>query len=762
MKNLFSRFWKSEKHSLKIILDSFKNPDMPQLVILGAVIGIIGGVGAAIFYNLIGFFKDIFFAPSTTDTFLDVVRALPWYHRVLAPALGGLIIGPLITFFVQEAKGHGVPEVMESVALKGGVIRGRVAPLKAVISAICIGSGGSAGREGPIVQIGASFGSFVGQFLDLEPDEVETLLGAGAAAGIAGTFNAPLAGVLFSLEVLLKDIKLKSFSPIVVASVVGTVIANILLGGRGAVFDIPPHVIVSVWEFIPYLLLGVVAAGVALLFENSLYYFEHLFAKLPMPEYLKPALGGLLLGVMALMVPEIHATGYPVMEGALHANFPFLVVFGLLFAKILATNLTLGSGGSGGIFAPSLFIGSMLGSSYGIVVHNLFPAMTAGPSSYATVGMGAVFAGATHAPLTSIIILFEMTQDHRIILPMMFSCIVSTVITSRVQKKNIYTTKLLNRGVDITSINKEQVLKNIAVEKVMSTNPITIPETATFAEARSIFEKTFYTYLPVVKTATGELVGVINYHTISRQLKIQADEEEKIEKYIFPAPGVVYPDDNLLKASRLINEVNARIIPVIDNEETHRLLGIVNRTDLIQAYHESVTTYHDEIHFDLSPKMKVDVDHLIDVAVHALEKEIRDKELEIEVDLEENLPPVQADSNKISWVIINLLDNAIHHSGVDDNIAIASWKSGEWIFISVEDSGKGIAPEDQEKIFEQFVCLTRDDEHCDSGLGLAISKEIVEAHKGRIWVESAVGEGSKFVFSLKAVTGDQTEQQVGG
>jgi len=755
LKEFLKSFITKEKYSIKTIIQSFKKPEMPQLVILGAIIGIIGGLGAAIFYNLIGFFKDVFFAPSTTETFLDVVRSLPWYHRVLAPTLGGLIIGPLITFFVQEAKGHGVPEVMESVALKGGVIRGRVAPLKAIISAICIGSGGSAGREGPIVQIGASFGSFIGQTLNLEPDEVETLLGSGAAAGIAGTFNAPLAGVLFSMEVLLKDIKLKSFSPIVVASVVGTVIANIFLGNRGAVFDIPPHVLVSVWEFIPYLLLGVVAAGVALLFENSLYFFEHFFNELSFPEYLKPALGGLLLGLLALYVPEIHATGYPVMEGALHTDFPFFIVFFFMFAKILATNLTLGSGGSGGIFAPSLFIGSMLGSSYGIMIHNLFPNITAGPSSYATVGMGAVFAGATHAPLTSIVILFEMTQDPNIILPMMFSCVVSAVLTSRIQKKNIYTTKLLNRGVDISNIKKEQVLRNIKVKEVMATNPITLNKSMTLAQADDLFEKTFYSHLPVIDEKTGELVGVVNYHTISRQLKSQGGEQ-KIENYVFPAPGVAYLEDNLLKVSRLINDLNARIIPIIDNDEKHKLVGLINRTDLIEAYHESVMTHHDEIHFDLSPKMQVDIDHLIDVSVHALENDIKDKGLKVELDLQENLPPVQADSNKISWVIINLLDNAIHHSHTEDKIQIASWKSGDWVFVSVEDSGKGIASEDQERIFEKFVCLAQEEEHCDSGLGLAISKEIIEAHHGRIWVESQVGEGSKFVFSLKAVSNKKT------
>ncbi len=433
----------------------------PSMVILGAIVGVVGGLGAVVFHYLILGFKYVFFGATSTATFLDAVRALPWYYRLIAPAIGGLIVGPLVTYLVREARGHGVPEVMEAVALRGGAIRFRVAPLKAVISAICIGSGGSAGREGPIVQIGATFGSGMATYLKLTPDKVETLLGAGAAAGIAGTFNAPLAGVIFSLEVLVRKVHLHSFSPIVVAAVVGTAVANTLFDRTDAIFDIPVHQLVSYWELLLYVGLGVVGAGIAMLYFNSLYFVEHLFEKMPMPEASRAALGGLLLGVLALVIPQIHSTGYPVMEGALHSRFPLYLVAALMGGKILATVLTLGSGGSGGIFAPSLFIGAMMGSAYGLVMHWLLPGITADASSYAMVGMGTVFAGATHAPLTSIIILFEMTRDPKVLLPMMLACIVSAAITARLQKGNIYTLKLLNRGLDVDAVLDERLMEEL-------------------------------------------------------------------------------------------------------------------------------------------------------------------------------------------------------------------------------------------------------------------------------------------------------------
>ncbi len=744
-----STFFSGLYHNLKDYFSSFKAPDMSQMVLLCALVGAIGGLGSVIFYNLIGFFQNIFFGAGASDNLVATVRDLPTYYRVLIPMLGGLIIGPLIYLFAPEAKGHGVPEVMEAVILKRGRIRGRVAPFKALVSAICIGSGGSTGAEGPIVQSGSAFGSFIGQKLELDSEQVETLLGAGAAAGIAGTFNAPLAGVMFSMEVLLKDIKFHNFSPIVVASVVGTGVANFFFGDRGAIFSVPEHILVSGWELIPYLLLGVLGAFVAILFGNSLEAFEHFFEDLRIPDWIKPAIGGLLLGGLALYLPEVHSTGYGAMEGALHNDFSLRIVIMLMFAKILATNFTLGSGGSGGVFAPTLFVGAMLGSAYGKVINLLFPSMTAGASSYAIVGTGVVFAGATHAPLTAIVILFEMTHDPRIILPLMFSCIISTLVASRVQKKNVYTSKFLERGIDVEAIEKETVLKNIEVQDVMKRRPIIASKEDTVEEVKEIFDKTLCSHLPVIDEATDELIGVVNHHRVFKVWDMKGDSKEKLERLIYPASAVAYRDDSLLKVLNLMNQVNIKMIPVVESEENETLVGIINHADIVNVYHQQTNIEEAESDFDITLKSNVEIKDLIDFAVDTIEVEAEKADVEIIKELQDDLPPVKADGNKISWVLTHLLVNAIRYTDSGGEVKIFASQHDNWVNVSVIDDGLGIPEEYQDKIFERYVSLEKDSK-AKSGLGLAVSKEIIEEHDGHIWVHSEEGAGSIFTFSLRA------------
>jgi len=565
------------QHRLIALYNALGNTYMPRMVILGAIVGAVGGLGAVIFHYLILGFKYVFWGATSTETFLDAVRALPWQYRLIAPAIGGLIVGPLVTYVVREAKGHGVPEVMEAVALRGGSIRFRVAPLKAVISAICIGSGGSAGREGPIVQIGATFGSALARYLKLTPERVETLLGAGAAAGIAGTFNAPLAGVIFSMEVLLKKVKLDSFSPIVVAAVVGTAVANKLFERTTPIFDIPVHEMVSYWELFFYIGLGIVGAGVAMLYGRSLYGAEHLFEKIPVPEASKAAIGGLLLGVLALLLPQIHSTGYPVMESALHGKLGLQIVFGLMLAKILATSLTLGSGGSGGIFAPALFIGSMMGAAYGIAIHSIFPNVTAGPISYAIVGMGTVFAGATHAPLTAIIILFEMTRDPMIMVPMMFTCIICSVLTARFQKWNIYTKKLLNRGVDIDALEERKALESLKVADAMNTHFTALSERTSVDEARQVFLRTTCEHLPVVQEGTEKLTGLLGYRRLIDHLAEGDDGDAAVGRLADPHPAIVYENDTLKAAWGRLEDITLNLVPVLKDEESQKVVGLLSR-----------------------------------------------------------------------------------------------------------------------------------------------------------------------------------------
>ncbi len=279
-------------------------------------------------------------------------------------------MGPTVWFFAREAKGHGVPEVMEAVALRGGFIRKRVAVVKALASAMCIASGGSVGREGPIVQIGSAIGSVFGQVLRVSADRMRTLVGCGAAAGIAATFNAPIAGVMFAMEIILGEFGVATFSPIVVSSVMATVISRAHLGNFPA-FVVPEYSLVSLYEIPLYILLGILAGFVGAGFTTCLYKAEDLFRAVPVPDYAKAAMGGLVIGAVGIFIPHVFGVGYDAIELAIRGNMAFVLLLSLIFLKIFATSVTIGSGGSGGVFAPSLFIGAMTGGAFGCIAHYL-------------------------------------------------------------------------------------------------------------------------------------------------------------------------------------------------------------------------------------------------------------------------------------------------------------------------------------------------------------------------------------------------------
>ncbi len=429
---------------MKILkLGQLKTNEHTIMAILGVIVGLTGGLGAVGFRLLINLFQTL--AYGSPGELLEVVKTIPWTYKVGIPAAGGLLVGPLVYFLAREAKGHGVPEVMEAVALRGGVIRKRVVFVKSVASAISIGTGGSVGREGPIVQIGSAIGSTLGQALNVSADRMRALVGCGAAAGIAATFNAPIAGSMFALEVVLGDFGLATFSPIVISSVVATAVSRHYLGDTPA-FIVPAYQLVSVWEFPIYLVLGLFCAVLGVTFTKTLYGFEDLFDSFKFPEYLKPVIGGAILGVSGLFVPQILGVGYGAMDLALMQQIAWWLMLLLVAAKLLATSITIGSGGSGGIFAPSLYLGAMAGGFFGMVVHHLFPNVTASPGAYSIVGMGAVVSATTHGPLAAILILFEMTGSYKIILPLMFSCIIATIASRQLMKESIYTLKLVRRG----------------------------------------------------------------------------------------------------------------------------------------------------------------------------------------------------------------------------------------------------------------------------------------------------------------------------
>ena len=341
------------------------------LLVMGLAVGLLGGYGAVGFRWLIGFLRKIAYGPG--DDFLLLLAGHTWWYRIIIPALGGLLVGPLIYFLAREAKGHGVPEVMEAVTLKDGVIRKRVVAVKSLASALSIAVGGSVGREGPIVQICSAIGSSLGQVFKASPNRMRVLVGCGAAAGIAATFNAPLAGMMFALEIILGEFAITTFSPIVLSAVVATAISRYYLGDFPA-FVVPQYELVSLWEFPLYALLAVIAGAAAVSFTTILYKCEDLLDKWTIPEYLKASVVGLALGGAGIFMPTVLGVGYEGIELALSGHMIWWLLVITLVVKILATSLTIAGGMSGGIFAPSLFMGAMLGAAFGQAANYFFPA----------------------------------------------------------------------------------------------------------------------------------------------------------------------------------------------------------------------------------------------------------------------------------------------------------------------------------------------------------------------------------------------------
>jgi CIC family chloride channel protein len=555
------------------------------MAILAVIVGLGGGFGAIGFRILINIIQSISYGSG--GNLLELVQSIPWYLKVWVPAAGGLVVGPLVYFFAREAKGHGVPEVMEAVALRSSIIRKRVVFVKALVSAVCIGTGGSVGREGPIVQIGSAIGSSIGQMLKVSVERIRTLVGCGAAAGIAATFNAPIAGSMFALEVILGDFGLATFSPIVISSVVATAVSRYFLGDTPA-FIVPAYHLVSAWELPLYGVLGLFCAVAAVSFTRALYLTEDIFDRFRFPEYLKAVLGGMILGGMALIFPHILGVGYPAIDLSLSQRLSWWLMLLLVFCKVLATSITIGSGGSGGIFAPSLFLGAMAGGFFGIMVHHIFPQVTASPGAYSIVGMAGVVSGTTHGPLTAILILFEMTGDYKIILPLMIACITGTVASRRILRESIYTLKLTRRGVNLRAGKEVNVLKSIPVREVMNPEAETIPENLSLGKVAEKISKSKFNSFPVVDEA-GKLTGVLSFLDY-RDVVFDVYLKDLVVAKELATPEVVTVsvDDNLYNALEKISAKDFSILPVVSPQDPSKLLGILTRRDIYGAYSKAI------------------------------------------------------------------------------------------------------------------------------------------------------------------------------
>jgi CIC family chloride channel protein len=558
--------------------DRFRRSEFVAGTTFSIIVGILAGLSAVLFRLLINFFHTIFFVRGA-----EILGFMGQYYVIIIPAIGGLIIGAIIYFtHTGETRGHGVPEVMNAVINAGGRIRARVAFIKILVSSICIGSGGSVGREGPIVQIGSAVGSLMGQRLRLSQDWVKSLVACGAAGGISATFNAPIAGVFFATEVILGRMVPRRFGFVVISSVVASVISHAYLGNE-VTFKIPTYTLRSHWELLLYFLLGILSAFVAVLFIRTLNRSEDLFDHIKIPEFIKPAIGGIAIGLMGLYSPFLFGVGYDGVEQSLLGNISVYTLAALLFLKIGATSITLGSGGSGGVFAPSLFIGAMLGGLFGIGVNYFLPDIASPSGAYALVGMAAVFSAAARAPLTAIIILFEMTRDYAIIIPLMLAVVVGTFIAHQLNPLSIYSEKLNRKGIRIRPREEVDLLEKVRVDEVMTRDfPSVSPDMPLNAVMSKFIESRHHGF-PVINDE-GKLTGIITLTDVEEKL---SDGDETLTAADVATTNLItaYPDETLHDVvHRLLGTNEIGRIPVVERKDPLKLLGMLRRHDLVKAY----------------------------------------------------------------------------------------------------------------------------------------------------------------------------------
>ncbi|MFP3464279.1 chloride channel protein [Leifsonia sp. SIMBA_070] len=507
---------------------------------------------------------------------------VPWLGGafvILAPAVGGLIYGPLVHRFAREARGHGVPEVMYAVARKGGPIPGRVAVVKALASAITIGSGGSVGREGPIVQIGSALGSTLGRITRMPENQLRTLVACGAAGGIAATFNAPIAGVFFALELILRNFATRSFAAVMLSSITASVIARSILGDH-PFLTLPSFSIARPSEYLLFMALGLAAGAVGVLFSRILYAIEDLCDRAwRWPEWARPAVGGLLVGLVLFALPQLYGVGYPVLEASIAGKYAIGFLLLLVIAKIVATSLTIGIGGSGGVFAPSLVVGAAFGAAAGQAIGLAVPDLAGQSGAFALVGMAAVFAGATRAPITAGLILFELTGEYSIILPLLLAVIVATGTSRLLSRDTIYTRKLTRRGVDLHDPARRG-FATTRVGDVMADPPPTLAPDQAAGEAFATLADARRRSAPVIGP-DGELIGILTAADAAQALATDEGSASATVEHITVRATALAPDQHL--STVLDDVVDAAATDDLPVVSEGRLVGWLHTTDVLRA-----------------------------------------------------------------------------------------------------------------------------------------------------------------------------------
>ncbi|HKJ03653.1 MAG TPA: chloride channel protein [Longimicrobiales bacterium] len=573
-------------HLVRRFRHALQRSDTLGPLALSVAAGVMAGMGAIALRWMIRGVQWLFFDQGTQLGAYLHLPIPPAVVTVVGPALGMVMVAYIVKWWAEEAKGHGIPEVQFAVRMRGGRIRPRVAFVKAIASALSIGTGGSLGREGAIVQIGASMGSAMAQFAGLGAAEVKLMVAAASAGAIGATFNAPIAGVLFALEVVLGSFAARSFGLVVVASVTAVAVAQAALGTEPAFHLVEQFRLVSDWELALYPLLGVVAGLVALLYVHVVYGVEDWFDRWHTRLWIKALVGGLAVGLLGTFgSPHLFGIGHEGVELAMAGALSTGLMLALVFMKIFATSVTLGAGGSGGVFAPALFIGAMTGGVFGRTADALFPNLNASPGAYALVGSAALFGAAAHAPMTAIIIVFEMTDNYRIILPLMLAVVVAQLLASRIDPDSIYSIKLRRRGAMVSPRAEMGTLDLLLVADAMTEEvPTVAPGLPLDHLADRARDERCRSW--VVVDDRGRMVGIVAVTDLERAI-VEGDLEGLAVRDVMTRALVTCaPGETLRYAFRRFTERDVYQIPVVDPADPGVVVGMLRRTEMMWAYKE--------------------------------------------------------------------------------------------------------------------------------------------------------------------------------
>lgn len=506
----------------------------------------------------------------------------------LSISAGGLAVGLLMYWLARDLKGGGVAGVINSVFADKGQIPGRVAFIRMVSSALTIGTGGSAGREGPIVQIGASLGSSFARFFKLSEQSTVLMLACGVAAGISSAFNAPLAGVFFALEIILSRFSYHTFGMVVLSSVTSCAVTRIFVGDTSE-FSVPIYTLANYWELLLFIGLGAGAAITGAVFTRSLLWCEKKFAALNIPVWLKPAAGGLLCGILAAFYPQIMGSGWNVMNEAVNGRLDLQLMLILVLAKIIGTSLTLGSGGAGGDLAPSLFIGCMFGGVYGYAVSMLLPGCTVSPGAYALVGMATVFAAAAKAPITAVFMIFESTSEYFMLMPLMAASVTAAMTASVIDRESIYTLKLSS---SVLAMQRGEgsgtaYLHSAKVAEAADSTVYTISPHASVSEAVKLFKSYGCSVLEAVDSR-GRLAGQLDRKDIAywrmRKREDESADQTCVSQIMRTDIDCALPSDSLAMALHLMSRCRAGCIPVLESHSSRKLEGTIRRSRISEAF----------------------------------------------------------------------------------------------------------------------------------------------------------------------------------